>query len=85
MNDEFLSLLRPFLRYAGDRPIRAETPLRDLGLDSMRTIELLFAIEETYEVIVPDGMLTDATFETTGSLWAALEQLCAPTLDRNAR
>jgi len=46
-----------------------------LGLDSMRAIELLFALEDAYQVSVPDELLTDATFETAGSLWTAVASL----------
>jgi acyl carrier protein len=72
MDQTFLELLRPFLRFAADQRLTYESRLRDLGLDSMQAIELMFAIEDTYAVILPDDKLTDATFETVGSLWAAI-------------
>ena len=72
MDQKFLELLRPFLRFAADQTLTCESRLRDLGLDSMQAIELMFAIEDTYAVILPDDKLTDATFETAGSLWAAI-------------
>lgn len=72
---DFPVLLRPFLRYAGSTPITAESPLRDLGLDSMQAIELLFAVEDTYHVSLPDEVLDDTTFATAGSLWAVVESL----------
>lgn len=75
MNAEFVSLLRPFLRYAGDREISAESRLRDLGLDSAHAIELLFAVEDAYGVVIPDERLVDATFETCRSLWSVIEEL----------
>ena len=70
-------MLRPFLRYEGGQPITPDARLRDLGLDSMQEIELLFAIEDTYGVVLPDEMLTDTTFSTVGRLWAAIEELSA--------
>jgi acyl carrier protein len=75
MNAEFVALLRPYLKYAGDQRISEKSRLRDLGLDSMRAIELLFAVEEAYGVVIPDERLTDATFETSGSLWSVVEAL----------
>ena len=75
MNTEFVALLRPYLKYAGDQEITAESRLRDLGLDSMRAIELLFAVEDTYGVVIPDERLVDATFETGSSLWTVIEEL----------
>lgn len=73
MDDRFVTLLRPFLRFLP--PDRAPAPddrLHDLGLDSMQAIELLFAVEDTFGVSLPDELLTDATFETAGSLWRAI-------------
>jgi acyl carrier protein len=68
-------MLRPYLKYAGAIDIVADSALRDLGLDSMRAIELLFAIEDTYGVVMPDEYLNDVAFKTAGSLWAAIESL----------
>jgi acyl carrier protein len=72
MDPLFAAILRPFLKYAGTRDLAPESSLRDLGLDSMQAIELLFALEDTYQVAIPDDLLTNATFETAGSLWAAV-------------
>ncbi|KAA2255384.1 acyl carrier protein [Solihabitans fulvus] len=66
-------MLRPFLKYAGANEITLDSSLRDLGLDSMQAVELLFAIEDTYQVSLPDELLTDTTFATAGNLWAAIE------------
>jgi acyl carrier protein len=75
MDPSFVSLLRPFLKNAGDQEINAESRLRDLGLDSMQAIELLFAIEDGYGVTMPDDKLVDATFETGGGLWTEVSRL----------
>ena len=75
MDAQFVTLLRPFLKYAGDQEITPDSRLRDLGLDSMRAIELLFALEDAYDVVVPDEKLVEDTFETAGSLWTMIEEL----------
>ncbi|HEX8306482.1 MAG TPA: acyl carrier protein [Jatrophihabitans sp.] len=72
MNPRFNALLRSFLRFAGSEPITPESSLRDLGLDSMQAIELLFAVEDEFGYQLPDELMVDATFETAGSLWAAV-------------
>ena len=77
MDTEFVALLRPYLKFAGDSEIAEQSRLRDLGLDSMREIELLFAIEDRYGVALPDEKLVDSTFETGGGLWAVVEDLRA--------
>jgi acyl carrier protein len=75
VGQDFIAMLRPFLKYANGQPITPDDRLRDLGLDSMREIELLFAIEDTYGISLPDEMLSDKTFSTAGTLWAAIEEL----------
>ena len=75
MDDRFPGLLRPFLKFAGTRPITGESRPSSCRSDSMRAIELLFAIEDTYGVTMPDELLTDATFATAGSLWSAIASL----------
>jgi acyl carrier protein len=72
---EFAALLRPYLRFAGDEEINPAARLRELGLDSLRAIELLFAVEDAYGVLIPDEKLTEATFETSQALWAVVEEL----------
>jgi acyl carrier protein len=75
VDSSFAIILRPFLKYAGSQEITADSPLRDLGLDSMRAIELLFAIEDEYAVSMPDELLVDKTFETAGALWSTITSL----------
>ncbi|MFG3116250.1 acyl carrier protein [Streptomyces sp. NPDC048197] len=35
----------------------------------MQAIELLFAVEDTFGISLPDEELNDTTFATAGSLW----------------
>jgi acyl carrier protein len=72
MDSTFTAILRPFLRFIGDEPIAEDTDLRQMGLDSMQAIELLFAVEDEFGVMLRDDLMTDATFQTAGSLWDAL-------------
>jgi acyl carrier protein len=74
MNAQFVDLLMPFLKFAGGNEITEDSRLRDLGLDSMQSIELLFAIEDTFGISLPDEDLTDTTFATAGSLWRAMQR-----------
>jgi len=72
MDPRFITVLKPFLRFLGDAPLEAGSSLRKLGLDSMKAIDLLFAIEDEFNVMLPDEMMNDATFETAGTLWHAV-------------
>lgn len=73
MDQRFVTLLAANLPLAGDRALAEGTCLRDLGLDSMQAVELLFGIEETFGVSLPDEELNDTTFATAGSLWNAVQ------------
>jgi len=53
--------------------IRPEADLRsDLGLNSLDIIELLFKMEETFDLEIPDSDLSDIT--TVGALIAYVER-----------
>ncbi|UWZ40396.1 acyl carrier protein [Dactylosporangium roseum] len=75
MDSSFTAMLRPFLKYTGQEDLTPDARLRDLGLDSMQAIELLFCIEDEFGVTLPDDKLVDATFETAGALWSAIDEL----------
>jgi acyl carrier protein len=68
-------MLKPFLPHLNNRPITADTPLRQYGLDSMQAIELMFAVEDTFGVELSDELLTEETFSSAGALWQAVQGL----------
>lgn len=55
----------------------------DLGLDSMAVIELLYKIEETFNIQIPDQDLT--ALRTVGSVAAYVEDRIAPPQARPPR
>ena len=72
----FTQLVRRRLRYAptnGD--VAADIALKDYGLDSAATIDLLLDLEDTYGITMPDEYLSEQTFATLSSLWQAVSQL----------
>ncbi|MGY1496679.1 acyl carrier protein [Streptomyces sp. QTS52] len=74
MNQAFVDTLRPHLRYlTPDQELQPEDRLRDLGLNSMQAIDLVFDLEDNCGVALPDDQLSDSNFETAGALWAAME------------
>ncbi|KAB8161589.1 acyl carrier protein [Streptomyces sp. 3MP-14] len=77
MDPRFTELLVPFLKHLRGRELTETSPLPALGLDSMQSIELLFAIEDTFGIALPDEDLNDATFATAGSLWGAVSAALA--------
>ncbi|WFE41158.1 phosphopantetheine-binding protein [Micromonospora sp. WMMD998] len=82
MNQTFQNLLMPFLPYLNGRPITEDTRLHDLGLNSMKAIDLLFTIEDELGVSLPDEDLNDSTFATAGSLWQAVQRAGAAAPDQ---
>jgi acyl carrier protein len=53
----------------------ADVPLKDLGLTSMRSVDLLIEIEDELGVAFPDAELTEQNFETLGSLSRVVDKL----------
>jgi acyl carrier protein len=73
MNDTFEAVLRHHLTYlAPDAPLSPDAPLKELGLDSMKAVDLVFDLEDELHIALPDEAMTAATFATAGSLWRAL-------------
>lgn len=46
--------------------------LKDYGLDSMQSVELVFALEDEIGVVIPDEAMTGDTFASFDSLRAAV-------------
>ncbi|MGW2640675.1 acyl carrier protein [Streptomyces sp. NPDC001348] len=73
MDALFVETLTPFLPFLHGDTITEDTPLRTYGLDSMQAIELMFALEDTLGVSLPDEALVEETFTTAGNLWRATQ------------
>ena len=71
----FQDLLRSHLPYADAGELSASDPLAALGLDSMSIVAMLVAIEDDYDIELPDELIDEDTFETVGSLWQAVSPL----------
>jgi acyl carrier protein len=73
-NASFVLTLRehvPLLPATGELSPAAD--LYDLGLDSMRSIQLLLALEDALDISIPDDMLTADTFRTVGNIWTLVQ------------
>jgi acyl carrier protein len=62
------------------RPVEVDTDLRSAGLDSVKTVSLLMALEDEFDVEFPDELLTPETFSTVTTISAAVRQLSADGL-----
>ncbi|GAA2435660.1 hypothetical protein GCM10010273_10670 [Streptomyces lavendulocolor] len=47
----------------------------------MQAIDLVFDLEDNCGVTLPDDQLTDANFETAGSLWEAVQHARSAVVD----
>lgn len=73
MSPLFTEILRRHLKYLPDSQILApDSPLPDLGLDSMETVALVVELEDEYEIMFADYDMVAGTFRTPASLWRAL-------------
>jgi len=73
---QFEDVLRRYLPFlAADEALPGDASLRDLGLDSLGTVELLAQLEAGYAVRFVDDALSLETFETAGVLWETLRML----------
>jgi acyl carrier protein len=78
MDTEFTQVIEPFLPLLGGTVLTEDSRLRDFGLDSIKSIDLLMALEDRYGFEFPADKLTDSTFETAGSLWAVIDSVADP-------
>lgn len=59
------SILRPHLKLlAESAEIGRDTPLGDLGLDSMASINLLFDLETELGISIPDDRIDENSFDS---------------------
>ncbi|WP_284746313.1 acyl carrier protein [Amycolatopsis sp. RTGN1] len=72
MDPRMAELLTPFLKFLNGRELGPDDSLRERGLDSMQSINVLFEIEDVFGVSLPDEDITDATFATPATLWTAV-------------
>lgn len=76
--EQFLALLRMLLPDLPEDDAEARTSaLRDYGLDSLATVDLLVTLEDEFGIEFPDDKLTPSTFVTAAALWDVVRDLRA--------
>ncbi|MFF2184744.1 acyl carrier protein [Streptomyces sp. NPDC058155] len=76
---EFEKLIRQYLPFVSpDEELTPQSDLRDLGLDSLGMVELLAALENTYEVQFRDEALKLDSFRTPETLWKTVSKMLEP-------
>lgn len=73
---KLLNVLSKHLKFAENaQAIPMDKPLDELGLDSMRAVNLLLDIEDNFEIAFPGSLLTEETFYTAANLNKAVQSL----------
>jgi acyl carrier protein len=82
--DAFVDTLRahvPLLR--ADTSLDPDTALADYGLNSLKMVSLLIALEDQFLITVPDELLIDNSFENARNLWSTIQRaavMCGVTI-----
>jgi nodulation protein F len=75
-DDRFEAIVRRYVPFlASDERLAGGSILRDLGLDSMATVELLAALEQAYGARFVDDAMNMENFATPDTLWATLSRM----------
>lgn len=79
-DSQFEQLIRSHLPFLSEsEPLEEDTSLREYGLDSLGTVELLSILESEYNLRFSEDALTLETFETPAVLWRALTAMRSTT------
>jgi acyl carrier protein len=74
--DRVEQTVRSFLDSVGDgEAVPLLVPLRELGLDSLTSIELVLALEDEFDLEVPDDLLGRELFDSLAGLAAVIARL----------
>ena len=73
---ETLELMRGILteELHAEGELGAETPLKELGLDSLDMVNFLFTVEDRTGVTIPDEDIQEQKLKTLGELVAFVDQ-----------
>jgi acyl carrier protein len=80
LDEKFDEILRRQLPFVTPKDTLTEdTKLRDFGLDSMGTVQLIADLETEYGIRFVDDLLSLDTFATPGMIWAGIAEMGAIT------
>lgn len=73
--DRYEEVLRRHLKYLPDgAELGPDADLKSLGLDSMAAVNLLFDLEDTFDIVLPDEALVERTFATPAALQQTIDK-----------
>jgi acyl carrier protein len=75
IDPRFVAIVRRHLRLLMPaEELAPDTPLRELGLDSMAAVVLVVDLERELGVSLPESSLIAETFADAASLWSAISK-----------
>jgi len=80
--DDIIEMITNRTSYNGST-LQLSEPLDNLGLDSMQVVELIFDIEEKFNVNIPVNANMDIESKTVADLIQAVDQLVAAKAKSN--
>ena len=72
---EIEAVVRPHLKFLEEgQSLPPDQNLGESGLDSMASIDLLLDLEETFDLSIPDDLLTEDSFSSVQEIAKMLEE-----------
>jgi acyl carrier protein len=69
IEEKLHGVLRAHLPAASaEAPLSADDSLTDLGIDSLRLVEFIIDLEETFQIAIPDEEMLAKNFQTVGTV-----------------
>ena len=76
LRERLIALIRQILGPpAAARPLQIDARLADLGMSSLKMVNLMLAMEVQFEVAIPQGEITPENFESIASVEALIVKL----------
>lgn len=79
--DDIVAMIAERTKWTG--ALQLSEPLDNLGLDSMEVVELIFDIEEKFNINIPVNANSDIESKTVADLIQAVDQLIAAKTKSN--
>ncbi len=67
MDEQILEIIRKHVPH-GDKPVTAATSLEELEIESLDLVEIIFEIEDTFDIEIPYNANDEADFKTVGEI-----------------
>jgi acyl carrier protein len=78
IRERLIALVRQILgAHAAQRPLPIDARLADLGMSSIKMVNLMLAVEAEFNLAIPQAEITPLSFESIASLEALLERLAS--------